>query len=66
MAKILCEFNGKQIKCKVIENLGYQGGDYVKTVEYEGAESVVVKRGKLWRPKTVLEKFGKSGPITGQ
>ena len=58
MAKILCEFDGKQVECKVTENMGYQGGDYVKAVEFEGKELIVVKRGRIWRPKKVSEKFG--------
>ena len=59
MTKILCEFDGKQVRCEVIENMGYQGGDYVKAVEYDGRERIVVKRDKIWRPKTVSERFGK-------
>ena len=66
MAKILCEFEGIQVQCKVLENMGFQGGDYVKAVEYEGKERIVVKRGKIWRPKTVSEKFGIMGPVCGQ
>ena len=58
MSKILCDFDGKQIECKVTESMGYQGGDYVKAVEYEGKERIVVKRGKIWRPRTFAEKFG--------
>ena len=59
MTKILCEIDGKLLECKVIENMGYQGGDYVKAVEYDGRERIVVKRDKIWRPKTVSERFGK-------
>ena len=66
MAKILCEIDGKQLECKVIENMGYQGGDYVKAVDFEGNERIVVKRGKIWRPKTVSEKFRIMGPVCGQ
>ena len=66
MAKILCEFDGKQVQCKVLENMGYQGGDYVKAVEYEGNERIVVKRGQTWRPKTVSEKFRIAGRVCGQ
>ena len=67
MTKVLCELNGEQVKCKVTENMGYQGGDYVKAIEYEGKELIVVKRGNIWRPKTVLEKFGGiSTPACGQ
>ena len=57
MKKVLCEFNGKQCQCKVLENMGYQGGNHVKAVEYEGKEKIVVKRGKIWRPKTVMERM---------
>ena len=32
MKTILCKFNGQQIKCKVTENMGYQGGDYVNKI----------------------------------
>ena len=66
MAKILCEFDGIQVQCKVLENMGYQGGDYVKAVEHEGNERIVVKRGQIWRPKTVSEKLGISGRVCGQ
>ena len=67
MGKILCEFEGKKVQCKVLENMGFQGGDYVKAVEYEGNERIVVKRGKIWRPKTVAEKFGGfRGGVCGQ
>ena len=67
MAKILCEFDDKQIECKVTENMGYQGGDYVKAVEFEGRERIVVKRGKIWRPKTNIEKLGGfRGRVCGQ
>ena len=67
MAKVTCEFDGKQVECKVIENMGYQGGDYVKAVEHEGKEWIVVKRGNIWRTKTVAEKFGGfSGGVCGQ
>jgi hypothetical protein len=58
MAKILCEFDGIQVRCKVTENMGFQGGDYVKAVEHEGKERIVVKRGNVWRPKTVSERCG--------
>ena len=58
MANTICEFDGKQVQCKVTENMGYRAGDYVKAVEFEGKERIVVRRGKIWRPKTVAEKFG--------
>lgn len=67
MAKILCDFDGEIVECKIIENMGYQGGDYIKAVDYDGKERIVVKRGKIWRPKTVAEKFGGfSGGVCGQ
>jgi len=40
MAKILCEFDGKRVECNIIEDMGYQGGDYVKAVKYEGKERI--------------------------
>lgn len=46
--------------------MGYQGGDYVKAVEYEGNERIVVKRDQTWRPKTVSEKFRIAGRACGQ
>ena len=66
MAKVLCEFDGNQIECRVIENMGFQGGDYVKAVDYKGEERIVVKRGAIWRPKTVSEKIKIAGKICGQ
>ena len=54
--KILCKFDDNQVQCRVIENMGYQGGDHVRAVEYKGEERIVVKRGKIWRPKTVAER----------
>jgi len=67
MSKIICEFGSEIVKCKVLENMGYQGGDYVKAVEYNGQERIVVKKGNIWRPKTVMEKFGGfTGPVTSQ
>ena len=59
MAKILCEFeDGKQIECKVTENMGFQGGCYVKAVEYDGKERIVVKRWNIWTPRSVIERCG--------
>ena len=40
------EVEGK--KCKVTENLGYQGGHYAKAVETETGERIAVKRGFAW------------------
>ena len=58
MVKILCEFDGKQIQCRVLDNMGYQGGNHVKAVNYNGQERIVVKRGQIWKPKTVSERLG--------
>jgi len=66
MAKILCEFDGIQIECKVTENMGFQGGDYVKAVKYNGEERIVVRRGAIWRPKTISEKLRGSSYVCGQ
>ena len=66
MPKILCELNGERVKCKVTENMGYQGGNYVKAIEYHGKEFIVIKDGRIWRPKTIEEKLGKQSVICGQ
>ena len=66
MRKVLCEFDGKKVQCKVLENMGYQEGNYVRAVEYEGVERIVIKRGQIWRPKTVMEKLGIPRIICGQ
>ena len=54
---IKCKLDHKIIKCKVIENMGYQGGDWVKAVEYNGEERIVIKDGNIWREKTVIDKL---------
>jgi len=64
--KIKCEFDGELTECRVIENMGYQGGNYVMAVEYEGEEKIVIKVGKAWRPKTVLEKLEPGSNYVGQ
>jgi len=64
--KIKCEFDGKTIQCKVVENLGFQGGYYVKVVEYEGKERIVIKTGGIWKGKTVFEKLQPGSNYVGQ
>ena len=66
MSKILCNFDGHEISCKVIENMGYQGGNYVKSVEYNGEERIVIKCGLIWRPKMWKEKLMMRGYVCGQ
>lgn len=67
MAKVLCRFDDVKVMCKVIENMGYQEGDYVKAVEYEEVERIVIKRGSVWVPKPAPEKIllGKLNPPEG-
>lgn len=43
-----CILDQKLVDCKVVEDLGYQGGKHAKVVEYEGQEVVVVKVGGRW------------------
>ena len=43
-----CIIGGKEVNAKTVENLGYQGGHYVKAVEYKGKEYIVVKRNGVW------------------
>lgn len=58
MSKITCEFDGKKVECKVVENMGYQGGYYVKCVKYEGKERIVIRKNGIWGPQTPEERFG--------
>ena len=62
--KLKCLLDQKLVDCKVIEDLGYQGGKYAKVVEYKGEEIVVIKVGGRWlkHQPTILPR----GPITGQ
>lgn len=58
MSKVLCELDGERIMCKVLDNMGYQEGFYVKAVEYNGKERIVVRRGAIWSPRRPDEKLG--------
>ena len=46
-----CEIGGKVEDCKVVENLGYQGGRYAKVVLHKGEEVVVTAQARSgpWR-----------------
>lgn len=48
------EVDGK--KFKVTENLGYQGGHYVKAVETPDGERIAVRRGFEWTWWTALDR----------
>lgn len=63
---IKCNFNGVVENCRVLENMGYQGGYYVKEVMFKGEPRVVIKAGSVWRPKTLEEKLQPMSHITGQ
>lgn len=52
-----CEINGKTVPAKITENLGYQGGQYVKAVEYDGKEYIVAKYGDKWKTRQAQERF---------
>ncbi len=40
-----CLLDQKLVDCKVVEDLGYQGGKHAKVVEFNGETVVVVKSG---------------------
>jgi hypothetical protein len=44
--------NGKTVKAKTTENLGYQGGYQARAVEFDGKEYIVIKDGGIWRTRT--------------
>lgn len=60
MAKVKCNIDGKETECKVIENMGFQGGVHVRAVEYEGKERIVQRYNgeKIYRLRTVMERLG--------
>ena len=52
---------------KVTENLGYQGGFYVKAVKTPDGERVAVKRGGKWTWWTAQDRTGASKwPMTSE
>lgn len=51
-----CFIDGVEVEAKVTENMGYQGGYYVKVIEYNGKEYIVQKVGKRWATRTVEER----------
>ncbi len=57
MGKILCEFDGLRAECKVIENMGFQGGRYTKAVIYEDKERTVQNYDGIWKPRKISEKL---------
>jgi hypothetical protein len=63
---MICIIHGEKRKCEVTENMGYQNGRYVKAVEYEGKEYIVIKDGKLWRTVDPIEKLRPVGHCVGQ
>ena len=54
-----CNIDNCIVDCKVVENLGYQGGMYAKVVLYNGIERVVVKTGGMWvNHKPIVQPMG--------
>ena len=47
--------DGKEVKAKVKENMGFQAGFYVKEVEYKGKLYVVAKRAGKWTNWTTMD-----------
>jgi len=58
------EVEGK--KYKVTENLGYQGGHYVKAVESPNGERMAVRRGCDWTWWTARDRLQTGGACVGQ
>ena len=54
-----CWIDYKEENCKLIDNLGYQAGYYVKVVESQGKEIKVVKRNGRWEKWTMEDRVGK-------
>ena len=52
-------------KYKVTENLGYQGGHYVKAVETPNGERMAVRRGFAWTWWTVQDRLQPRGRCVG-
>lgn len=57
VAKLVCNICGEVVVAKVTENLGYQGGNYVKAVEFKGKEYIVAKYGNEWRTRRAEERL---------
>jgi hypothetical protein len=51
---------------KVVENMGYQNGHYVKAVSVNGEDRVVVKQGKKWSFATPIASMHRTGTCVGQ
>jgi len=56
--KIKCMMDGKECECKVLDNLGFQGGYHAKEVEYNGMPKIVVKRNGRWEAWTASDRTG--------
>lgn len=56
------------IECRVTDNLGYQGGYYVKEVVYLGEPQMAVAptRSGPWRLWTADDRLGVRSNVTGQ
>lgn len=54
-----CIINNKIVDAKIIENLGYQAGNYVKEVEYNGKLYKVISKTKaeIYREWTVFDRM---------
>jgi hypothetical protein len=64
---IKCRINDELVDCKVIDNLHYQNGYYVKEVLYKNEKKIVVKKSRnIWREYTSEERIGIPSQWTGQ
>ena len=62
------EINGEYVEVKTVENLGYQGGRYVKEVKYEGKLYIVVAHSArgYYKTQTIQDKLRPATFVTGQ
>ena len=61
-----CHINDKIVEAKVTENMGFQGGVFVKAIEYKGKEYIVCKYNGIWRQRKMKEKIRPMGQMEGQ
>ena len=62
-----CVIDGKEVNIDyVVEDMGYQGGYYVKAVWHDGKEHIVIKKNGLWCTKDPAEKIMPVSRMMGQ
>jgi hypothetical protein len=61
-----CFINGTEVNAKVVENMGYQNGHFVKAVAYGGNEHIVIKVGRIWKNVSIIMGIHPTGTAKGQ